>query len=193
METKIVFADLPKTRVYLRPHEKGDLPFFCQALNNEGISKYLSRHTPVMLQEEEEWFESRAKKKDNSRACSIVLKENNQIIGSIGLYDIDWISRTATTGSFIGREDLLGKGLGTEAKMLWLKHAFLEINLRRIYSRVAGFNGRSLRYAQKCGYKEVARLPEHVFREGLYHDLVYLVVTQEQWIPLWNKFLETHS
>jgi RimJ/RimL family protein N-acetyltransferase len=178
----------PKTRVYLSPVEKGDLPFFCRALNNENISRFLQGHHEVMEMEEEEWFQNLPKKKHTDKVCSIVLKETNETIGIIGLHRIDWINRVATTGAFIGREELLGKGLGTEAKMLWLKHAFLTLNLRQIHSSVHVFNERSIRYSLKCGYKIIGRFPEYTFRDGQFYDRVFLMVTREMWEPLWEEF-----
>lgn len=187
-KNRIVFLDLPKTRVYLRPHQKEDAFFFCQSINNEGIAMYLNHHNPLSLRVEEQWLEDEPKKVANDRYCSIVLKKTDEVIGTIGIHDINWINGTGTTGTFIGREDLLGKGLGTEAKMLWLKYCFLNLNLRQIYSRVIEFNGRSLRYAEKCGYREVGRLPADQYRNGTYHDLIYLMVTKEDWLPLWEEF-----
>lgn len=184
---------MPKTRIYLRPPEKSDLPFFVRSLNNENIAVFLQGHHMVMEMEEEEWFQNLPKRKDRNRVCSIVLKETHEVIGVIGLHEIDWINRTAITGTFIGKEELLGKGLGTEAKMLWLKHAFLTLNLRQIYSRAYAFNGRSISYSLKCGYKEIARYPDATFRNGEYHDMVHLMVTREMWEPLWQKFVEKHA
>ena len=188
MENRVVFLDMPKTRVYLRPIEKGDVPFLTKARNNEYLCKFMTEHTPTTIEEEENWHSEISKKKKDSQLCSIVLKDTQEIIGIIGLHNINWIDRTATTGTFIGREDVLGKGLGTEAKMLWLKHAFLTLNLRMIISRAYAFNGRSIRYSEKCGYRQIAVYPDFVFREGKYHDMIHLMVTREMWEPLWQQF-----
>lgn len=180
--------DSPHTRVYLRPQQKEDLLFYCQSINNEKIARFLNHHNPLSMKSEEEWFESLPKREFNNRYCAIVLKKTDEVIGSIGIHDINWVNGTGTTGTFIGREDLLGKGLGTEAKMLWLKYCFLGLNLRQIYSWVIQYNGRSLRYAEKCGYKEIGRKPNDQYREGTYHDLIFLMVTKIDWMPLWEKF-----
>jgi RimJ/RimL family protein N-acetyltransferase len=185
---KVVFLDMPKTRVYLRPPERSDLDFFRQSLNKEAIARNLQHHHPLLEKDELDWFEGLSRRKETDKLCSIVLKETDEVIGSIGLHNIDWISRTASTGTFIGREDLQGIGLGTEAKMLWLKYAFLGLNLRQIYSRVYIFNGRSASYAKRCGYTETGRYNDHIFRDGSYHDLIHFVVTKENWMPLWEKF-----
>jgi RimJ/RimL family protein N-acetyltransferase len=79
-------------------------------------------------------------------------------------------------------------GLGTEAKMLWLKYAFFNLNLRQVYSSAIAFNTRSQKYSKKCGYKEIGRIPNHQYIDGLYHDIVTLMVTREDWEPLWREF-----
>ena len=43
-------------------------------------------------------------------------------------------------------------------------------------------------YAKKCGYREIARYPEFIFRDGEYHDMVHFVVTLKEWLPLWKEF-----
>lgn len=178
----------PGTRVYLSPVEKGDLPFFVEAINNEEISQFLQGHYPTTIQDEENWFDRVSRRKESDSIFSIVLKQTNEAIGVIGLHNIKSIDKTASTGAFIGREDLLNKGLGTEAKMLMLKHAFLELNLRIIISRAYAFNGRSIRYSEKCGYKKIAVYPDFIFRNGKYHDLIHLMVTREMWEPLLEEF-----
>lgn len=188
MSENVVFLDMPKTRVYLRPVEKGDLPFFQVMVNNERISRFLNPRSPMSMVDEENWFEDIAKSKDNRQVCSIVLKDGNKLIGNIALFKMDSRNHTAETGTAIGLEELLGKGLGTEAKMLWLKYAFFNLNLRQVYSSVFAFNGRSQSYSKKCGYKEIGRIPNHFYVDGKYHDVILLMVTREDWEPLWEKF-----
>jgi RimJ/RimL family protein N-acetyltransferase len=119
---------------------------------------------------------------------AIVDKENDALIGAIGLHRIDRQNMTAATGTSIGNKEYWGKGYGTEAKMLLLEFAFNELNLRKIYSDVIGYNERSLKYAKKCGYVEEARLPEHYFRKGKYWDKVILAVYSKEWQELWKNF-----
>lgn len=188
MADKVVFLDLPKTRVYLRPVEKSDLPFFQIAINNEKISRFIQQRSPMSMVDEEDWFSRISKSKDHRQTCAIVLKDGDQLIGNIGIFNIDHRNRTAETGTVIGVPEMWGKGLGTEAKMLWLKHAFHSLNLRQVYSRVYAFNGRSIRYSEKCGYKVIGRFPNHIYLEGTYHDVVHLMVTREDWEPLWQDF-----
>lgn len=109
-------------------------------------------------------------------------------IGNIGLHRIDWRNRVATTGTLIGEKDLWGKGIGTEAKILLLHHAFQSMNLRKICSQAIAYNERSIAYSKKCGYKVEGVLRAHVFRRGEYWDLVNLAVFWEDFLPVWEKY-----
>ena len=80
---------------------------------------------------------------------------------------------------------------GTEAKTLLLDFAFNALDLYIILSRVMDYNGRSLAYGKKSGYEEEGRIPKWIRRKsGKRCDEVLLVITQEKWRPLWNKYLK---
>lgn len=109
----------------------------------------------------------------------------------MAIHQIDWVNGTATTGAMIGEKEYWGKGYGSEAKMLLLDYAFNRLGLRKICSNVIAFNGRSKRYSEKCGYREEARRKAQFFRDGTYHDEIWLAVFRENWLPLWKKYQKT--
>lgn len=190
---QVIFLDLPKTRVCLRPVDKKDVPFLKWAMNNEAITKYMQIRSPFTMEDEEEWYSRVSKKSESQVVLVIALKPSHKPIGTISINSIQPSNRTGVTGTVIGYEELLGKGLGTEAKMLLLHHAFNTLNLRQIYSSVFSFNARSLAYAKKCGYEKYAVTPEHLYRDGEYHDIHHFRVTRDMWLPKWEKFKEEMS
>ena len=97
-------------------------------------------------------------------------------------------NRTATTGSMIMQENHRGQGYGTDAKMLLLAYAFLELDLFKVRSQVIGSNTRSARYSAKCGYAEEGRLRAELLRDGVRHDLIQLAVFKNVWLPLWAEY-----
>src|SRR5262245_3576042 len=119
---KIVFR-IAK-RLYLRPVIKEDLPLITLWINDPEITWFLNTVYPQTLQDEEDLFESQRKKKSTDLVFALVLRETHEMIGIMGLHSIDQVHRLGTTGSFIGRKDLWGKGYGYEAKMLLLDYAF---------------------------------------------------------------------
>lgn len=168
-------------KTYLRLLDESEAEIITQFRNNPKIWKNLGNFLPVSFESELDWIKKKHRSDGNSFTFGVVLKENDQLIGTMGTDKIDWINRTTITGTLIGKEEFHGKGYATDAKKLLLKWLFEDLNLRIIYSRVYGFNKASLRYAEKCGYKEVARYPEAIFRNGEYHDFVTLQITQEEW------------
>jgi RimJ/RimL family protein N-acetyltransferase len=162
-------------------------------MNDPEVTQYLMRVFPLMEKEEEDWIEELPKSK-NGFAFGIVEMEKKKLIGSIGLININWQSRTATTGTALGEKEFWGRGYGTEAKMLLLDFAFNALDLFGVSSRVMAHNERSLAYGRKCGYVEVGRLPQWMRRQnGERCDEVLLVVTQEKWRPLWVEYLKNRK
>ena len=177
-------------RVSLRVITKDCVPKYLEWFNDREVTKYLTTIYPMSEQEEIEWVEGMPKRKPTDVVFAIWTNEG-RFIGNLGLHKINFIDGTAVTGAVIGEKDCWGKGYGTEAKMLLLDWAFNVLNLRKINSHVLGFNGRSQRYSEKCGYKVEAVLKAQRFRDGKYADEVIMSVFKTNWLPFWEKFRET--
>jgi RimJ/RimL family protein N-acetyltransferase len=189
--TRIVF--LAGKRVYLRPPMKEDVPLFLKWMNDEEVNQYLVAFLPFMEADETEWLENLHKNKNENITLVIVHRKTGRAIGTIGLHRISWKDRRGTTGAVIGEKRFRNKGYGSEAKMLFLNYAFNTLNLRKICSTVLGFNKRSVRYSEKCGYRVEGVLKSHIFKRGEYQDEIHMAVFREDWLPLWKKFQKTGS
>lgn len=185
-------AHLKMSGIYCRPLEMSDAPYFYVWVNDQDLRLYFDRYLVELIQEEEDWIKNLSKRKHQNQVWMICLEDGTRV-GSMGLHSIDLKNGTATTGAMFGNKDCHNKGIGEKAKHLILNHAFNVLNLRQIYSCVLSFNLRSIRYSEKCGYKEVARLPNHVKVGDLFFDHVTLMVTRENWLPIWEKFRREHQ
>ncbi len=173
-------------RVTLRPLHTEDAPLLTKWVNDPDVTKYLKRSYPTTLTQESEWLKTLGQSKENV-VLGIELIDG-PLIGSMGLHRISWINRTATSGALIGEVAHQGQGYGTEAKMLLLEYAFNTLNLRKVCSTVLAFNGRSQRYNEKCGYVVEGVQRAQIFRNGAYHDLIFMAVFQEDWLRLWEEY-----
>ena len=189
MKDRIVFR--MGKHVYLRPILKEDIPHFTRWINDPEVTAFLKMSVPMTPEDELAWFESLQKRKDTDISFAIALTDTDEVIGNMSLVRINHRHGTATTGSMIGSKDCWGKGYGTEAKMLLLEYAFHTLNLRKICSTVYAFNGRSKRCLEKCGYREEARLRDHIYSNGSYHDVFLLAVFREEFEKLWKEYCET--
>lgn len=183
-ETQIAFPVGYKVR--LRPFTMDDADTLCRWMNDVRVTQFIKRDPPMTIMEEREWLENLPKRQGHKVFGMETLE--GKLIGSIGLHDTNFRSGTATTGTVIGEPDFWGGGYGTDAKMLLLDYAFNTLGLRKIRSRVYDFNGRSLAYATKCGYKEEGKLVQDLWKNGRYVDTVLLAVFRDQWLPLWEKY-----
>ena len=89
---------------------------------------------------------------------AIALRDGGELIGDNGLYGIDWVHRTAETGTMIYRKEHRNGGLGTEAKHLLLEYAFERLGLHMVRSLVWSFNLRSAAALRKQGYRDAGHM-----------------------------------
>lgn len=159
-------------------------------INDPEISQFLTVDVPMTEQDEEKWLASLSDQKTANIVLAIRLVENNEIIGTQGLYHISFKDGTATMGYCIGRKDLWGKGYGTEAQMLLLEYAFNTLNLHKVSAEVYDFNPRSKHCLEKCGYVVEGIQKEHRYRNGRRADCYMLAVFKKTFLSLWRKSQE---
>ena len=91
-------------------------------------------------------------------------------VGFTGIFDIDWVRRDGETGIFIGRSDLYGKGIASEAVRLRMAYIWNELGLHRTHNWIALPNQGSWRANQKSGYTQVGTYPHSLYRSGVWID-----------------------
>jgi RimJ/RimL family protein N-acetyltransferase len=94
----------------------------------------------------------------------------DETVGFTGIFDIDWVRRDGETGIFIGRSDLYGKGIASEAVRLRMAYIWKELNLHRTHNWIALPNRGSWRANQKSGYRQVGTYPHSLYRSGAWID-----------------------
>lgn len=189
------FLDFPgKPKGRLRPLLESDLPLITCGVNNERVRPCFPNLThPQTELNEREWLIGVGKKRDQIvLGIEVDHRKKPLLIGTMALNQIDLVHGTATTGTMIWDLRFQNRGIGSSAKMLLLYHAFERLNLRIVYSRVVAFNERSLAYAGKCGYREVARLPDRFQYGGRTYAEHILEVRREYWAQEWLAFAKTH-
>jgi len=146
-----------------------------QWVNNPLVNKFLSRGaTPMTLQLEDAFIANAYKKPDNV-VFGIWHIKDKKLIGNTGLHSINQLDQTATFGIVIGNEDYWGNGHGTEVLTLMLDYAFTRRNLRSLTLSVLGNNPRGKKCYEKCSFVEAGRYPNHVFKEGQWHDEIFMI------------------
>jgi RimJ/RimL family protein N-acetyltransferase len=166
--------------IYLRPLEREDARVLMPWFNDPDVIRFLQRHRPVSLAEEEA-FLRRAAESETELVLGIVLRADDRLIGGTGLHRVDLRNRHASFGISIGDKSCWGKGYGTEATRLIVRHAFETLNLNRVWLHVYEYNERALKVYQKVGFRIEGRLRQDIFCEGRYWDTFVMAVLREEW------------
>ena len=144
--------------------------------NDPEITRWLETGDwPLTRGAEEEFFRA-ADRPDRSSVHFAVESLQGEHVGFSGLRSIDWQSRVAVSGSVIGRTDLWGRGLGSDAARIRNRYAFEVLGLRLLIASVMADNAASLAMLAKIGYREVARVPERYWKRGAFRDQVLLAL-----------------
>lgn len=178
----------------LGPMSQAYVPTFVSWINwRIGIEGTLQR-PPYSLKMGKDWVENLANEKGKHEVFAVLAHEKNgrrRYVGHMGIHNINKDHGFATSGSMIGAKGAQGRGIGTEAKLLILYHAFMVIGLRKVCSTVKAWNGQSMGHLLKCGYQVCGRHRKHHFHEGAFGDEILLEVFREEWEPIWNAYQKT--
>lgn len=160
-------------KIALRKMTEDDTDLIVGWRNKEFVRERFLYRKPFTRQGHKNWIETQIK---TGRVVQfmICLKENGHAVGSVYFRDIDHEQGKAEYGIFIGEEDALGKGIGTEAAKLALSYAFDELKLHKVMLRLIADNERARRSYEKAGFVQEAYLKDEVRIDGAYLDIIYM-------------------
>jgi RimJ/RimL family protein N-acetyltransferase len=146
-------------RVYLRPLTKDDAPLLARWSRQDTETFWDAGrwiyHTPQL----QHWTSEQQSADPVTHArFAVCLRENDELIGQLGIAGIDYIHGFAESESQIDRPEYRGGGYGTEAKHLLFDYAFNTLKLHALQSFVIFPNTRSAAALRKQGYKEAGRM-----------------------------------
>ncbi|WP_170075524.1 GNAT family N-acetyltransferase [Paraclostridium dentum] len=166
------------SKVVLRALNRSDMKSVLNWVNNPQIKNLTGSIFPVSEIEHEKWFESKILDPIN-KIFGIECKETSNMIGIIGLKNVDLISRNAEMYIYIGDLNYWGKGYGTDATDNLIEFCINDMNLHRVYLYVFDYNKRALESYKKSGFKLEGVLRESFYRNGRYHDKLIMSVLEE--------------
>lgn len=169
--------------IVLRPIEEGDYPLIVQWGRDPELERLLEGDYPQSLAECPAWHQNIISSR-HRQLLGIQLSEG-PLIGDVELDHIAWRSGDAELRIRIGRRDHWDRGYGTEAVTLMLQHAFLSLNLKRVYLRVFSFNQRALRCYRKAGFKAEGMLVRRG-SDGQRREVILMRILREEFLRRWS-------
>ncbi len=171
------------SRVQLRAFEPEDVDTIVRWVNDEMVTRYLSDALiyPVSKADEQKWLESISGTNHKEKVFAIETL-NRELIGSVGLHNINWIERKAEMGIMIGEKEFWNKGYGSDALHEVLRIAFEKMNLNRVYLRVYENNSRAIRVYEKCGFQKEGVLRQDHYRGHQYYDTLVMGILRSEYL-----------
>ncbi|MEO0967704.1 MAG: GNAT family protein [Cyanobacteria bacterium J06639_18] len=159
-----------------------DNEYFARWSNNDEYLR-LADNDPAKPITPKDWneFESSVLNSPNSYNFRLRTLTDDILIGSVGLFEIQWMHQIASMGIAIGDPDYWGKGYGTDAIKLILGYGFRELNLYRIASTTIGYNIRSVKAHEKVGFRKEGVQRQSIQREGQRFDLICYGILRPEW------------
>lgn len=170
------FKKILGDRIYLSPRgsSEEEAKKYTEWMNDFQISDCIGRTAQVTNLLCEQEYLVKTEKNPNNYYFSIIELENDKIIGTISLENINWSERSGVLGIFIGDENYRNNKYGTEAIKLILEYGFKYINLHSIRLVLLSINERAHQCYLKCGFKDTGCSREEIYLNGKYYDKLHM-------------------
>lgn len=165
-------------RCYLSPISMEDVPKYTNWLNDFEVVVSTTLYSRIVDVEAESAALAELKKGYN---FAIRLNQTNELIGNIGLNDVDFLHRTAELGIIIGNKTYWKQGYGKEAIELLLDFTFNILNIKNVYLKVYEFNVPGIKLYEKVGCKIAGRLRKALEINGNRYDLILMDILAEEY------------
>lgn len=161
--------------IYLRALEPEDLDILYRWENDSSLWIYGCTLAPFSKFTLREYIQNSSYDIYQTRQLRMIiaLRENDETIGMIDLFDIDPHHERGAVGILIapGHQE---KGLGKEALRLMSEYAFGFLHLHQLYAHILQDNKASLKLFTACGFSPCGLLNEWLKTEKDYKNVVVM-------------------
>jgi RimJ/RimL family protein N-acetyltransferase len=158
-------------RIVLAPVRDDDRAALFAWINDRESALLSAPYRPVHERDHEAWFDA-VRQRDDVVLFGIRARDDDRLLGTCQLLGIDRRSRGAELRIRLGEEGDRGRGHGSEALRLLLRHAFDDLNLRRVSLQVLATNERAIAAYRSAGFAQEGRLREAAYVDGAYVDVL---------------------
>ncbi len=101
-------------------------------------------------------------------------------IGLIGLYNIDWQTRSTEYRIHIGETNYWGTSAAKEATDFILKYAFETLNLHKVWLGVNNEHERAKKFYIKMKFVTEGLLKDGIYKNGKYYDILRMSIIRQR-------------
>ncbi len=168
-------------KITLRGFRKDDLESYASWLDNEEVTRFLEMGARPTRARDGEDFLRLAEEVDDAVVFAICECDSGCVVGTCGLYLIQWICRRAQLNILLGNPGIWDKGYGGEAVKILLRYGFHKLNLNSIQLGVNADNKRAIKSYKKNGFIHEGTRRQFIFRNNRYYDMVEMSVLRSDY------------
>ena len=149
-------------RLLLRPFKQADLNDFYEYASVKGVGEMAGWYHHQSIEKTQEILDRFI---EEDKTFAIVYKENNKVIGSLGIEKYGLEEKLTEFDGYVGREigyvlskEYWGKGIMPEAVTAVINYLFGNLNFDFLLCGYYNFNNQSKRVQEKCGFKPYRKL-----------------------------------
>lgn len=183
LDKKFDIINIETDRLIIRPVRLGDEDAIYSYRSDSVVNKYQG------------WFPNSAKEiRDHIENCisqnidvadlwfqfAIVLKDENKLIGDIGLHFTEYNKMQVELGCTLCVE-CQGKGFASEALRSVVDHLFIVLKKHRVFASIDPRNRQSIKMVERLGFRKEAYLKESLFHRGEWADDLIYGILKDEW------------
>lgn len=173
--------------IFLRPLGLDDAPAIFASLSDEESMRLTGTQQTFTL-EQVQAFYAKVPEADDRVDYAIVLKDDPEtMVGEVVLNDIDWDNKSANFRIALSSQKYFGKGYGSQATKLIIKHGFKVLDLHRIELEVFDFNPRAIHVYKKAGFVQEGIKRDVLLWEGKYQSAIVMSMLKSEYIEELNS------
>ena len=160
-------------KVCIRPITREDTDLVVKWRNNERVRQNFVYREHFTNEIHEKWLEDKVFSGQVVQMIICEKNNNNRPVGSVYFRYEDDDRTEAEYGIFIGEDDAIGKGYGSETARLAVEYA-REIGIKRLMLRVFCYNSAAIKSYENAGFKEYQKLPMVQCSDGTKSDMILM-------------------
>lgn len=161
----------------LRPMQNSDLDLILTWRNHPEVRRYMYTRHIIGQEEHQGWFD---RAHSDPYKHPLVFEIGGQPRGFVNVTVVDKVARRAEWGFYLAPEAPSGSGrrLGEQA----LAYVFRDLQLHKLCGEALTYNERSVRFHERLGFRQEARLRDHHFDGIRYHDVIGFGLLAAEWL-----------
>lgn len=112
--------------------------------------------------------------------CNIGILYNGDLVGSIGLHQMDWHNSMTSIGYYLAK-NAEGHGIMTRSVQALLNYAFFQLGLNRVEIRCGVYNKKSRAIPERLGFVREGIIRDGEQLYGRFHDLIVYSMLSRDW------------